>query len=141
MIIVPDPASANRSQTDEKTTVKIFRDKGFQVEVESNNRWPLRQNAIDHFCNKLIGGSPALQLDPVHCPTLLRAAKGGWRYAIDVKKDQIKGALPEDNPFTHPGDAFAYGLRYYHKGIVREEKQGTRKFVPPSYRSNDYHAR
>lgn len=142
LIICPDPAAANRASTDEKSAVSIFRERKFNVQIETNNRLPLRINAIDHFCNKAPGGVPALQIDPIHCPVLLRALKGGWRYAIDVKKDVIKGAEPEDNPFTHPGDAFGYGCRYFHKGILKEGREGLRPFTPPNYSgTNEYHVR
>lgn len=148
IVIAPDPAAANRSSNDEKAIVQTFREKigpsggrMFQVAIETNNRLPLRLNAIDHYCNKLIAGSPALQIDPVHCPILLRALKGGWRFGIDVKKDEIKSAEPEKNPFSHPGDAFGYGLRYYHKGVVAEEKRGSHRFTPPVYRGNEYGGR
>lgn len=141
LIFAPDPAAANRSSNDEKSAVQILRDRKFNVQIETNNRLPLRIDAIDHFCNKAPAGVPALQIDPIHCPTLTRALKGGWRYAIDLKRDVIKGAEPEDNPFTHPGDAFGYGCRYYHKGVLKHEKEGSHPFRPPSYGGNEYAAR
>lgn len=142
VLIIPDPAAANRAQTDEKAVVTFFTEifGRENVIIETNNRLPLRINAIDYYCNTMAEGRPALQIDPVHCPILLRALKGGWRYAVDQKKDIIKGSEPENNAFTHPGDAFGYGLRYYHKGILREERMGSNRFVPPRYTGSDYHA-
>lgn len=123
VIIALDPAGASRTPTDESTVKKVFQ-RHFEVECESNNRLPLRLNAIEHYTNTLIEGEPALQIDPVGCPILVRALKGGWRYGADVKKDILKGAEPEKNAFSHPGDAFGYALRYYHKDRQKEEKYG-----------------
>lgn len=141
VVIAPDPAANSRSPNDERTAVQVLRKAGFTVSVESNNRFPLRLNAIDHFTTRLVGGQPALQIDPDHCPVLLRALRGGWRYAIDVKKDQIKGAEAEDNQWTHPGDAFGYGCRYFHKGVLAEDRRGAAPLPRLSYAGAGYHAR
>lgn len=122
VIIAADPASAQRTQTDERSTLKMFKDH-FDVRTESNNRFPLRLNAIDHYVDKQISGDPALRVAP-HNRNLIRALRGGWRYAADTKKDILKGASPEKNQFSHTGDAFGYGLRFYHKGLIRNEKYG-----------------
>ncbi len=125
-VIVPDPASVNRSPTDEGSVLKIVR-RYFgndRVDCESNNRFPLRLNAIEHYTSKLIGGVGAVQIDKARCPILVRALKGGWRYTQDIKKDILKRAEPEDNPYTHVGDTFGYGCRYYHRGVLRKEKYG-----------------
>ncbi len=125
VIIAADPASKQRASTDERSTVRMFEDH-YDIKTESNNRFPLRLNAIDHFVNLNILGEPCLRIDPQQCPILVRALKGGWRYGADVKKDILKGAEPEKNKFSHPGDAFGYGLRFFHKGLIRDEKHGTR---------------
>ena len=145
VIIVPDPAAANRTPTDEGSVVKIFK-RYFQVEVESNNRFPLRLNAIEHFTSKLIQGTGAVQIDPRGCPVLIRALKGGWRYTADLKKDILKGSQPDKNPFSHVGDAFGYFCRYFHKGVLREEKYGISskggfRSPPRQWKPPNYHAR
>lgn len=149
IIIALDPAGASRTQTDASTVKKVLQ-QYFDVETETNNRLPLRLNAIDHYCNTLVAGEPALQIDPYHCPILLRALKGGWRYGADVKKDILKGAEPEKNAYSHPGDAFGYLLRFFHRDGLKEQKYGmavgtlsTRRMKPislPMY-SGSYHAR
>lgn len=127
-VIALDPAGANRTPTDESTVRKIL-ERYFgreRVDCETNNRFPLRLNAIEHYTSKLIAGVAAVQIDRLGCPTLIRALKGGWRYTHDLKKDVLKSAEPEDNPFTHVGDAFGYGCRYYHRGVLRNERYGLR---------------
>lgn len=143
--IAPDPAAGNRTQTDEGSVVKVFK-QHFNVVIETNNRLPLRLDAIDHYASQLIEGYPALQIDP-SCVTLIRALKGGWRYAMDVKKDILKGADPEKNQYSHPGDAFGYLCRYFHRGMQRDEKYGKPNALGSRFRSfgapkaNAYHIR
>lgn len=142
-IVVPDPAAANRGPTDERTVVDIFK-KHYRVSVESNNRLPLRLDAIEHFTTRLIEGKPALFIDQEMCPTLIRALKGGWRYGLD-KNELVKGKEPEKNAYSHPGDAFGYLARYYHRQASKNERYvgvGGRVFVPPkTFGGNAYHAR
>jgi hypothetical protein len=132
IVIAPDPAAANRAQTDEKSVVDTFK-RHYRVVAESNNRLPLRLEAIEHYSTRLTDVGPALLIDAAYCPMLIRALKGGWRYALDNKHGQIKGAEPEKNPYSHPGDAFGYLSRYFHRGAQRSEKYGgARKFTPPT---------
>lgn len=132
-IIAPDPAAANRTQTDEKSVVDVLK-KYFRVSVETNNRLPLRLDAIEHYSTRLVSdGVPALLIDGQHCPVLIRALKGGWRYALD-KNENIKGKEPEKNQYSHPGDAFGYLARYYHRQAARNERYlgpDGKAFVPP----------
>lgn len=145
IIIAPDPASANRAQTDEKSVMDEFK-KHFEVRYESNNRLPLRLNAIDHFTSTLTDDGPALLIDEGECPVLVRALKGGWKFEVNTKTDGFKSAEPADNPYSHPGDAFGYLCRYFHRQTEREERYspaiGTRRpFVPPRSFGPGYHVR
>lgn len=139
VVVAPDPAAANRAQTDERSVVDRIR-KHFPVKVETNNRLPLRLDAIEHFTTRLTEAGPALLIDPDECPTLVRALKGGWRYVIDSKRDIIKSPEPEKNKYSHPGDAFGYLCRYFHKLNEREEKAAGKKFKPAAT-TNPYHFR
>ena len=127
LLVAPDPAAANRTQTDEKTVVDAFR-KHFAVSVETNNRLSMRIDAIDHFTTRLIEDGAALQIDEAQCPVLIRALKGGWRYVMDPKNDQTKPE-PQKNLYSHPGDAFGYLSRYFHRQAERSETQ-RRKPIP-----------
>lgn len=146
VICEPDPAAANRAQTDEKSVVDVIR-KYFPAKPETNNRLPLRLNAIEHFTGRLTDMGPALQIDPEMCPTLIRALKGGWRWEVDQKRGSvIKGETPEKNPYSHPGDAFGYLCRHYHRGAERDyrysQANGGRPFTPPrNFGQNNYHWR
>lgn len=142
IICAPDPASANRTQTDERAVVDVIR-RYFTAKPESNNRLPLRLDAIDHFTTRLVEGGAALLVDEKECPVLVRALRGGWRFAINTKNDEFKGPVPEKNAYSHPADAFGYLARYFHKQSEREMRYGAtgrRAFSPPKF-TNPYHFR
>jgi hypothetical protein len=81
----------------------------------------LRLDAIDHYTNALIEGRAALQIDP-SCQMLIRALKGGWRYSADLKRETLRGHDPEKNQYSHPGDAFGYLCRFFHRDRQREAR-------------------
>jgi hypothetical protein len=143
LIVAPDPAAASKTPTDERTVVDVLK-KYFPCKYETNNRLPLRLDAIEHFTTRLVEGKPALIVDEKMCPILVRALKGGWRYTLD-KNEQVKGAEPEKNQYSHPGDAFGYLCRYYHRQVSRNERyvaQGAKPFVPPrAFGGRAYHVR
>jgi hypothetical protein len=143
VIIAPDPSSANRAQSNEKSVVDVFR-KHFEVRYDSNNRLAPRLNAIEHYTTRLTDIGPALIIDGKECPILVRALKGGWRFVLDPKRDVIKSAEPEKNAYSHPGDAFGYLARHYAKLAERAERYGGRAiaaFKPPVQRGAGYHFR
>jgi hypothetical protein len=143
LTVAPDPAAASKTPTDEKTVVDVLK-KYFPCKYETNNRLPLRLDAIEHFTTRLVEGVPALLIDGKMCPTLVRALKGGWRYSLD-KNEQVKNNDPEKNQYSHPGDAFGYLARYYHRQVSRNERyvaQGAKPFVPPkAFGGRAYHVR
>ncbi len=128
VVIAPDPAAAQRSMTNERAVVDILK-RHFTVKIESNNRLPLRLDAIDYFATRLVEGSPALLIDAEECPRLVRALSGGWRWTVDTKRGVARGAEPEKNEYSHVGDAFGYAARYHHKLDQRYGGQRTRIVV------------
>jgi hypothetical protein len=112
------------------------------VSIESNNRLPLRLDAIDHYTTRLVEGQPALLIDEQMCPMLVRALKGGWRYKLD-KHEQVMGAEPEKNQYSHPGDGFGYLCRFFHRQAQRNERYVPQAAQPQGRRfgARAYHAR
>jgi hypothetical protein len=142
VVISPDPAAANRAQTDERTVVDVFR-RYFDVKVETNNRFPLRLAAIEHYTTRLTPAGPALVIDQDQCPQLVRALKGGWKYVHDTKKGETKPE-PEKNQYSHVADSFGYLARYFHRQADREARytaSGQKRFVPPKTWGSSYHVR
>lgn len=145
LYFAPDPAAALRGQSDERTVISKFQKVygSDRVIYESNNRLPLRLDAIEYYSCRLAEGGPALLIDPQMCPVLIRALKGGWRWEIDPKRDVLRSAKPEKNNSSHPGDAFGYLCRYFHKLVERGMRGGgkDRPFVPPRTFGANYHFR
>lgn len=145
-IIAPDPAAGSRSSNDESTIVDTLK-RHYPVSIESNNRLPLRLDAIDYYCTRMIYGLPSLLVDEQACPSVVRAFKGGWRYALDNKeqiKEKGRGAVPEKNVHSHVADAATYLARYFHRQVLKNDRytQGgtARAFVPPrSFGGSSYH--
>ena len=138
-VIAPDPAAALRSQRDEKTVVDELR-RHFPVWHEKNNRLTQRLSSIEHYTTRLTDAGPALMVDAEHCPTLVRALKGGWRFKLD-KKENISNPEPEKNQYSHPGDALGYLARYF---VASDEKAQRRARMPlPTAvtATNTYHLR
>jgi hypothetical protein len=142
VIIAPDPAAANRGQSDEKSVVDVLR-KHFDIKYDTNNRLAPRLDAIEHYTARLTDVGPALLIDGRECPVLVRALKGGWRFVLDPKRDVIKGSEPEKNHYSHPGDALGYLARHYAKLAERAERYGGRVvgFKPPVQSGSGYHFR
>ena len=89
---------------------------------------------------------PALVVDERHCPQLVRALKGGWRYALDAKENLRGGAdaKPEKNNHSHVGDSFGYTCRYFHRQGEKNARYtgtGGKAFVPPRTFGRQYHFR
>lgn len=141
--IAPDPAAANRSPNDESTILSTIK-RHYPTWIETNNRLPLRLDAIDHFCTRMAYGMPSLIIDEQACPTLVRALKGGWRYSLD-SKEQLRGgsdAKPEKNAYSHPGDAFGYLCRYFYRQSEKNRRYsdaGVKPFTPPKNFGGAYH--
>lgn len=141
-ILAPDPAAGNRAQTDERAVVDVLK-KYFRVSIETNNRLPLRLDAIEHYTTRLVEGKPALLVDGEMCPILVRALKGGWRWTLDTK-ELVKGKEPDKNAYSHPGDAFGYLARFFHRQAEKYERYtsaGVKPFVPPQSWGSGYHMR
>jgi hypothetical protein len=119
VVIAPDPAANNRTQTDERTVVEVFR-RVYEVKVETNNRLPLRLDAIDHFMEKSVEAGPAFLIDPKHCPLLVRALKGGWKWELKPKDDGSLKEHPMKNLYSHPGDGLGYAARFHYRETARE---------------------
>jgi hypothetical protein len=137
--IAPDPQAGARNATDENTIVKVLK-KYYPVSIESNNRLPLRLDAIEHFTTRLTQVGPALIIDPTSCPVLVRGLKGGWRYIVDAKRE-VEKPEPDKNLYSHPCDAFGYLCRHYHRGAEREAQFGPAGFKPPRQHTGAYHVR
>lgn len=122
VIVAPDPAAANRGQTDEVAVVDIIR-KHFAVKIETNNHLAKRLDAIESYTMRRTEMGEALVIDRDACPILVRALSGGWRYGFVPKGDTQKPS-PDKNSYSHYGDAFGYLCRYYHRQFEKTGQRG-----------------
>lgn len=131
--VSPDPASSQRTQTDERTVLQVVA-KHFKVKIaDANNRLPGRIEAIEHFTTRLTDIGPALLIDP-RCKVLIRALRSGWRYNKTLKGDTQPE--PAKNDYSHPGDAFGYLCKYFHKGMQGEQRRKERSNMRTQYHNS-----
>ncbi len=106
-----DPAGKARVQTDEKTCYDIFQKNeiGFyDIEPAPTNDLTPRINAAERQLNRMVGGEPAIIIDP-SCNLLRKALSSGYRYKkIQTSVDEQYADTPEKNFFSHIGNAFEY---------------------------------
>lgn len=137
LIICPDPASKQKAQTDERSVTDVLKKAKFVVEfVDDNNRLIKRIEGIEHYTGRLVVGGAALQVDPA-CIILKRALTSGWRYRVSKSTTGSQGnvsAEPEENKYTHPGDAFGYLCRYTANKDPRFAMDaGAPRFLAPQF--------
>jgi hypothetical protein len=127
--ISPDPAAAQRSQTDERTVIDVYRAAKFDVRIATvNNQLPGRIEAIEHYTTRLTENGPALLIDPVTCPHTVRALRSGWRYDENTKGDIAE--KPKKNAHSHPGDGFSYLCQHFYRGAERMTKRKGQRPLP-----------
>jgi hypothetical protein len=121
LLIAADPATNQRSQTDEVTVKRILEEEmGVKVHAQGTNALAARLDAVDHFLTRLTDNGPALIIDP-DCVTLIRGFKSGYRYPVS-NKGQI-GDSPEKNDYSHVHDAMQYLCQEFMGGEIRDARR------------------
>lgn len=124
ILIIPDPASAQASQSKQGSSVANELKKHFKIHVDSNNQISSRLDPAQYYMMRLTGDGPALILAP-HVIKLRRALVSGYRYTINKEGDS-KSDTPDKNSHSHVADAFTYLVRYIRAG----EERSSRRVVP-----------
>lgn len=120
-----DPAGQQKAQTDERTCFQEVRAAGLQIRPGKTNAYVPRRSAVAWFLTKLIGGQPALLLDPC-CAVLRKGFNGGYKYRrIQVPGEDRFTDEPSKNAYSHPHDALQY---------VALESGGVQATMPPPQR-------
>jgi hypothetical protein len=115
VIIAPDPAANSRTPTERVDgAAGAARFKYKSTGRRSRRHEPAaaaarRDRALHHAPHRERAGAR----DRPECRALIRALVSGWRWE-QTKKDTEKKA-PEKNIHSHPGDAFGYLCRYFHR--------------------------
>lgn len=137
VLIVPDPACAQQSQSQQGSSVVKELKKHFKVHLDTNNQIASRLDPAQYYMMRITSDGPALVLAP-QVIKLKRALVSGYRYAVNKDGDS-KTDTPDKNVHSHVADAFTYLVRYIRGG----EEKSTRKPPPRRYApaGNSYNAR
>jgi hypothetical protein len=130
--IVADPAGQQRAQTDEKTCFDEVRAAKLPIQAAKTNSWLARRGAVAWFLSRLVGGQPAMLLDPC-CTVVRKGFNGAYKYRrIQVAGEARYTNEPEKNAASHPQDALQYAA-LEHGGV--QAVRPKQKVVPiPAYR-------
>ncbi len=121
LIVSADPATNQRSQTDEVTVRRILEEElKVRVHASGSNALAARLDSVDHFLTRLTDVGPALLVDP-SCTQLIRGFKSGYRYAVS-NKGQVADS-PEKNDFSHVHDSCQYLCQEIRGGEVRDARR------------------
>jgi hypothetical protein len=126
IIIIGDPAGAQRSQTDEKSAFDIVKQEGLRIVPARTNSLQARIGAVDKLLTRMIDGKPARLVDP-RCKVLLAAYRGKYRYKIKTN-GEIE-PQPEKNMWSHPADADQYACLHADGSETGTAWQPTRREV------------
>lgn len=116
VIVIGDPAGAQRAQTDERSCFDILRAEGFKVVPARTNSIVARVAAVDSFLARQIDGGPGWLLDPVGARIIINALRGGYRYK--TKRSGESEPAPEKNDASHVADAQQYACLHAQGGLT-----------------------
>lgn len=105
VLIIGDPAGAQRVQTDERSVFDVIKANGFKVIPARTNSIAARISAVESLLATQVDGGARHLIDP-SCTQLIKALRGGYRYK--VKKTGDMEDSPEKNQFSHISDAHQY---------------------------------
>jgi hypothetical protein len=106
VVIIFDPSGMAKGNFDEYTSYDVIRSFGFMCMAAPSNLLAPRLNAAERFMTETRGGTAAMLINRVKCPTLVTGLNGGYRF----KYNQIGESqpAPEKNRFSHVCDAHQY---------------------------------
>ena len=109
VVVIGDPAGAQRAQTDERSVFDVLRSEGFQVVPAPTNSLAARLAAIEKLLTYAVDGVAAHLIDP-RCKMLIAAFLGGYRYRL--RRTGEFDDKPEKNSYSHVMDAHQYVCSY-----------------------------
>ena len=105
VIIIGDPAGAQRAQTDERSVFDVIKAEGFKVIPAKTNSIVARIGAVEGLLAGQVDGGARHLIDP-SCTNLIKGLAGGYRYK--VKKTGDMEDKPEKNSYSHLSDGHQY---------------------------------
>lgn len=116
VIVIGDPAGAQRSQTDERTCYEILKQQGFHAHQARTNSIVARVAAVDNYLTRNIGESSGLLIDLHNARPLVLALQGGYRYKIK-KSGEVEDKPDKSTAHSHIADAFQYACLHADGGL------------------------
>lgn len=113
--LIGDPSGTSKSSIYEETTFDVLKRMGFMAFPAPTNDIDARLRAVEAFLLAQRDGGAAILFDKDKCPSLLRAMRGGYRYA-KTKQGQRK-PTPDKNEYSHIADALQYACLAAHGGM------------------------
>lgn len=104
--LIGDPSGRNKSTLYEETSFDLLKRLGFAAYPAPTNDIDPRIRAVEAWLMGARDGGPAMLIDKRHCPNLILALGGGYRFG-KTKQGQRKPA-PDKNKFSHLADALQY---------------------------------
>ena len=131
---IGDAAARIREQTSTRRSAAWTLERMLRTSFEAAPiDWTSRRNAVKGVLNRNIGGRPMVMFDPFECKPLIKALRGGWRFAKG--KDGKVSRLPIKDKSSHPGDAFAYGCAVLfpsYVSVTPAMPRETKLVLPPA---------
>jgi hypothetical protein len=116
MVVVGDPSGTSRSTLYEETSFDLLKRSGFNAYPAPTNDIDARLRAVDSYLMQARNAGPALMISREHCPTLISALAGGYRY--QYLRTGMAKTLPDKNKFSHVADALQYLCSAAHGGLI-----------------------
>jgi hypothetical protein len=129
-----DPAGANPTETDDRTSFQILAAEGYPIAAGAMTvkaRTDTVKDRCRHLCED---GEPGLIISRFGAPFLSEALLGGYRYP--KSNDGQVGSAPMKNEFSHIANAFEYGMTGEFEAVTGESQHDLTprmKEILPSY--------
>ena len=131
---IGDAAARIREQTSTRRSAAWTLERMLRTSFEAAPvDWTSRRNAVKGVLNKMVSGRPLSMFDPFECKPLIKALRGGWRFAKG--KDGKVSRLPIKDRHSHSGDAYAYLLAVLfpsYVSVTPAMPRETKLVLPPA---------
>lgn len=134
IISTGDPSGGYRKDTDESTCLIVLAEEGIRTQPAYTNGFEARKDAVLHYLDGMVDGTPAFLLDP-SCKIMKYGFNRGYRYKRIRHKDgdRFVNVIDKGNPYSHPHDALQYGCLRVRKSVKFKRLLGPPRERLPNY--------
>jgi hypothetical protein len=133
IIIICDPSNT-RSESDEKTAIKVLKAQGFLVKRAKTNDPLVRINAVETLLTMFPYGEPMIQVDP-SMKVLIEGFLFGYMFAA-ARTGEVADKPFKNCIWSHPHDGLQYLCLYYNDGYDADDWRPVSE--NPLYQSQGY---